>query len=47
MDTKELCQKIREIYSDIGVWGIDLAIEINQLKDSIDRMPLKDLQNDH
>jgi hypothetical protein len=88
MDTKELCQKIREIYPDIGVCGIDLnvvydvemkrwkvslkrnqkelktflepgdaelcmegkqclslAIEINQLKDSIDRLPLEDLQN--
>jgi len=47
MDTKELCQKIRKIFPDIGVWGIDLAIEINQLKDSIDRMPLKELQNAH
>lgn len=47
MNTKELCQKIREIYPDIGVWGIDLAIEINWLKDNIDRMPLKDFQNAH
>ncbi len=82
MNTQELCQKIREIYPDIGACGIDLdvaydvkndrwkvglkrdqkelktflepgdaelcmegkqclslAVEINQLKDSIDRMP--------
>ena len=82
MDKAELCQKIREIYPDIGACGIDLdvafdikndrwrvnlkrdqkelktylepgdaelcmdgkqclslSIEINQLKDSIDRMP--------
>jgi hypothetical protein len=88
MNAKEICQKIREIYPDIGVCGIDLdavhnvemdrwevrlkrnqkelktflepgdaelcmegkqclslAIEINQLKDSIDRLPSKDSQN--
>lgn len=82
MNKQELCQKIREIYPDIGACGIDLdvvfdikndrwkiglkrdhkelktflepgdaelcmegkqclslAVEINQLKDSIDRMP--------
>lgn len=82
MNKQELCQKIQEIYPDIGACGIDLdvvydttndrwkvglkrdqkelktflepgdaklcmegkqclslAIEINQLKDSIDRMP--------
>ncbi len=90
MNAKEICQKIREIYPDIGVCGIDLdavydvdmdrwkvslkrnqkelktflepgdaelcmegkqclslAIEINQLKDSIDRLPLRDLQNSY
>ena len=83
MNKQELCQKIREIYPNIGACGIDLdvvydgkndrwkvglkrdqkelktflepgdaelcmkgkqclslAIEINQLKDSIDRMPV-------
>ena len=27
---KELCEKIREIYQDIGVCGIDIEVEYNQ-----------------